>query len=484
MLAATATLAAPALADGGYYAGAQGARAAGRSGAFVARADDPTAIVYNPAGLAGITGTTIMVGNRFSYNGYAYKRADTLNWGDPMATQTMAPTVQFPEVTNSAPGQALDPLIAVASNLGLPNWGFAAGALAAPGASRMDFPLSGGQKYMMLSREAIFLNYAVSAAWKHHDTFGIGATFVWIVVPRLDYSLVIDGSPFAMAANPVSSPLDMIAQTRGSDPFTPNAIVGAWYRPVPSLQFGFAGQVVPAQVETNSKLTVTPLDTTMGQVDLAREGYPADDVNVILPLPLMARVGARYRHLSVAREIFDVELDVEYETWSRVNEFGLETHNLVATFQATPVDLGRIGIAKQWRDTVAVKLGGDFAAIPDRLALRAGAFYESPVADNAYANVDFPGGPMVGGSLGGSLTFGRWEVAIAYQLRQMLGVSVSESNARVYQQVPASACDPPYMDTNYCNPHYLGQPSPAVNAGSYRSTSHYLSLALLYRYGS
>ena len=54
-LAAAATLAAPALADGGYFAGAQGARAAGRSGAFVARADDPTAIMYNPAGLAGIT---------------------------------------------------------------------------------------------------------------------------------------------------------------------------------------------------------------------------------------------------------------------------------------------------------------------------------------------------------------------------------------------------------------------------------------------
>ena len=91
---------------------------------------------------------------------------------------------------------------------------------------------------------------------------------------------------------------------------------------------------------------------------------------------------------------------------------------------------------------------------------------------------------MLGGSFGGSLSFGRWEVAIAYQLRHMLDVSVSEANARVYQQVPATACDAPYTDANFCNSHYLGQPSPAINAGSYRSTSHYLSLALLYRYGS
>jgi hypothetical protein len=395
----------------------------------------------------------------------------------------MAPNVTFPQVSTGTPWQPLDPLIAVAFNAGLPNWGFALGALAAPGASRIDFPLGGGQRYMMLAREAIFLDYTLSAAWKHNDTFGFGATFVWMVVPRLDYSLIIDGTPFVMAANNVSSPLDMVAQTSGSDPFIPNAILGAWYRPVPYLQFGVAGQILPAQIETNSKLSVTPIDTTMGQVDLARDGYPANDVNVILPLPFMARVGGRYRHLTAERELFDIELDVEYETWSRVNEFALETRNLVATFQGSPVDLGRIGIAKHWRDTIAVKLGGDYLAIPDKLALRAGAYYETAVADKAYANVDFPGGAMLGGSVGGSLLFGRLEVALAYQLRQMLQVNVSEADARVYQQVPASACVPPYTDPYLCHMQFLGQPGPQINAGTYRATSHYLSLALLYRFG-
>ena len=64
----------------------------------------------------------------------------------------------------------------------------------------------------------------------------------------------------------------------------------------------------------------------------------------------------------------------------------------------------------------------------------------------------------------------------------MAGVSVTEPNARVYQQVPASACQPPYTDTTSCNPNYLGQPSPAINAGSYQATFHHLSLAVLYRY--
>ena len=62
-------LAATALADGGYYSGTLGARAAGRGGAFAARADDLTAVSHNPAGLANLDGTEIELGNILSYNG-------------------------------------------------------------------------------------------------------------------------------------------------------------------------------------------------------------------------------------------------------------------------------------------------------------------------------------------------------------------------------------------------------------------------------
>jgi hypothetical protein len=36
---------------------------------------------------------------------------------------------------------------------------------------------------------------------------------------------------------------------------------------------------------------------------------------------------------------------------------------------------------------------------------------------------------------------------------------------------------------NACNPHFIGQPAPAINAGSYSAASHLVTLALLYRYG-
>jgi long-chain fatty acid transport protein len=483
VLASTLMLASrPARAEGGYYAGALGAAAAGRAGAFTAKADDLTAVAYNPAGLAKIRGTIFQVGNRFSHNAVSYTRATTLDWGN--AAGGTPPSVSFAEVNNGQPWQVAEPLLGVASDLGLRDWGFALAAYAPPGISRISFPDDGGQRYQMLSREAIILNYTASAAWKLRDVFGVGATVQWIHVPRLDYSLMIDGAGMPGGANPVSSPLDIKATTRGSDPFTFNAIVGAWVRPVPALEIAVSGQVVPTDIETNSTLSVSFVDETRGPLLLTRNaGDPGNDVRVILPLPMLARFGARYRNLAAdGRERWDIELDVAYETWSRVQRFRVDTNGLEATYGPEVVPIPRIDIEKRWRDTVAVSLGGDVAVIPDKLVLRGGAFYETAVADPAYANVDFAWGKQVGGAVGGSLLFGRWQLMIAYQLRVQPKVSVTEANGRVYQQVPDSACLPPYTGAT-CNPNYQGQPSPTINGGSYQAASHFVLLAAQYRYG-
>ncbi len=476
-----------ALAEGGYFSGTLGTRATGRGGAFVARADDVTAVTYNPAGLADLHGTLIELGNAFSYNAYSYTRAPTIDYGNPDPQSGEFPRVTFAKVSNGQPWQALDPLAGVASNLGLENWGFALAAFAPSGISQESFPSTGGQRYMMVSRESIILEYVASIAWKFRDVFGLGASAEWIHVPRLSYSLYIDGDPLAHPGNPVTSTFDILATVKGSAPFTFNAILGAWYRPVPFLELGVSGQVVPANVVAHSTLSVVPDSQSIGDVTLYRNGVRANDVTLTLPLPMLFRGGARYRHLQGARELYDLELDVEYETWSRVKRFAVDTnvgnHDLQAEVQSHTIDIGTINIEKHWRDTVTVRLGGDYAVIPDRLTLRGGGYYESAVADPAYANVDFSGGPQIGGSVGASIFFGQVELALAYQLRVQPSVSVSEDAARVYQQVPGSSCEPPYTDQVHCNQHYLNQPSPVVNAGTYSAVSHFVAFDLLYRYG-
>jgi long-chain fatty acid transport protein len=467
--------------DNGYFDGNLGARAGGRAGAFTAKADDLTAVEYNPAGLAKIDSTLIQIGNRFSYNNYSYTRAPTTDYGNPV--NGVAPQVAFASVSNQSSLQAADPVVGIASKLGLKDWGFALAAYAPPGVANEDFPQDGGQRYMMVSREALILDYSASAAWKYNDTFGLGVTLSWIHVPQLNYSLVVNANPFPGRAYPVSSPYDMLASTTGSDAFTFNAILGGWFRPVPFLEFGVSGQIIPADIVTQSQLTITPLNpATEGSVSLARNGVPANDVTVTLPLPIVVRTGARYRKLEGKRELFDVEVDVDYETWSRVRNFVLATNGLVANFMNQSVNIGDINIAKNWNDTVAIKLGGDYALMPDKLTLRGGVYYETAVANAAYANVDFPGGQEIGATVGASVFFGKVELAAAYEARVQPTVTISEPAARVYQQVPGSPCMPPYTNTTTCNPNFIGQPSPAINAGTYSAQSHIVSLDFLYRF--
>jgi long-subunit fatty acid transport protein len=476
----TVTVALPA-GGAGYYSGTKGARAGGRAGAFTAKADDLSAVVFNPAGLSHLKTGLLQLSNRFSYNASAFTRKPTLDWSN--LEGGVPPYVEFETVRNQEPWQLLDPLLGVASNLGLPDWAFALVAFSPAGAGRVAFPLAGGQRYMMVSREAIILNYSASAAWQQRDTFGVGVSLQWIHVPRLWYSLVIDANQFPGQANPVTSELDMHATTKGSDPFTFNAVLGAWYRPAPFLELGLSGQVIPSQIETESRLGIDPVRPELvGEVVLRRDGEPANDVRVTLPLPVTVRAGVRYRHLQGQRELFDLELDLSYESWSRVEQFSLDSNGIRATLLAQTLDVGHIEVDKRWRDTFSASLGGDYALLPELCTLRAGVFYESAVASRAYANVDFVGGRQLGGTLGASLQFSALELALSYEYRVQPSLSVSERDARVYQEVPGSQCRPPYTASNTCHPQYLGLPAPAVNAGTYTAHTHAASVDALYRF--
>jgi hypothetical protein len=296
--------------------------------------------------------------------------------------------------------------------------------------------------------------------------------------------LIINANPFIGGANPVSSNLDMQATLNGSAAFAMNTVVGAWYRPVPSLELGVAGQVVPTQIRAKSSLDITPVSSSTGdRVELTRDGSPANDVTVVIPLPLMARAGIRYRYLGPDdRELFDVELDVVYETWSRVNHFTVETNALNARFQGQSSTLEDILVAKQWKDTTGVHLGGDYALLPSLLTVSGGAFYQTALADASYANVDFATGAQWGGSLGALLRWQGHEIGVAYEYRRQVPLALSEGDSRVYQTAPLSQCKAPYTDKAKCSKYYLGIPGPPVNAGTYRSITHLFVLDWLFRF--
>jgi long-chain fatty acid transport protein len=347
--------------------------------------------------------------------------------------------------------------------------------------SKLAFPLDGGQRYMMVSREAQIITYAGTLAYELSEAISLGLSLHWLYLRKLDYELLIDARTM-QGANPVSSSTDVLSRVSGSDPFAFNAVVGAWFRAAPFLEFGLSGQVIPTSFKSKSTLSIEGLSPEFGDISLTRNGEPAQDVSVELPLPLSARAGVRYLHAEAERTLFDIELDVVYETWSRVERFRMDTRGLSASWRDQSIDIGQIDIEKHWQNTWGVHLGGDYHVLAELLSLRAGLYYETAVAERAYSHVDFAGGQQLGGALGASVYFGPFELAVAYEQRRQPRVTVEEPDARVYQEVPQNPCLAPYDSDRLCHPEYLGQPAPAVNAGSYRAVSHMVSLEALYEF--
>lgn len=469
----------------GLFAGSKGARTAGRGGAVGAKADDLSAVEYNPAGLTRIGTTTIQLSNRFSYNMVTFTRDPQFENADGTGEY-----VVFDKVKNGQPWQAVDPLIGVGSNFGLKDFAAALVAYSPPGAARASFPQGqtdvlsdGGQRYMMIAREAEILIYALSAAYKYKDVFGLGATAQWVHVPRLNYSLVVAPILFGTGGNSVRTDLDMVSSVEAHDPFTFNAVIGGWLHPVPFLQFGFSAQVVPSEINAKGKIKVetadggTPLSTT-------RNGEPADDVELNIPLPNWLRFAARYlneKEVDGKKQFkYDLEFDFVYHTWSRVKTFELTSNNLIASLPAGALAIGDVEVPKQWKDSMTFQLGGDVAVIPERLTLRAGATYETAVSEPEYSNVDFATGKHLSGAVGGSVYLGGFEVALAYVYRHQLNVQTTIADGKVYQITPGSQCQPPYTNQTYCP--VPGQPAPTVNGGSYTAYNHFLNLDVLYRF--
>src|SRR5690606_20327366 len=112
---------------GGFFVPGAGPTGQGRAGAFAAKADDPTAISYNPAGYAKLDGTQLYVGANFLRLALSYQRAgvyEPTGVDEPGAYEGQP----FPLVENGSEntigfgGFQVLPTLALSSDLGHPEW--------------------------------------------------------------------------------------------------------------------------------------------------------------------------------------------------------------------------------------------------------------------------------------------------------------------------------------------------------------------------
>jgi len=477
-LAASLLLAGPALA-GGMDVGEHGARATGRGGAFTAKADDPSAIDNNPAGLAKQRGTHFYICGRVLYGPVEYRRARTLDWSG--VTEGGVPSlVDFEHTHNEAPWFPINGMIVAQSDFGLEDWTFAVGVYGPPGVGYVEYPGEGAQRFTLTEMEVTILYYTAAAAWKYNDLFGLGLSLQWVDVPTLNFEMVTDGNVAPKLVNPVQSDFEINTRVEAADRIGFTAIVGAWLKPIPQLEVAVAGRVIPVPVEAEGTLALRALYLNLPDgIRTTRNGEPADDVTFKMLLPPKLRAGVRYSHKDGKREVFDIELGVHYELWSLIDKYEMEM-NIRSEVAGQIIDIGTIDIDKKWHDTIAVRLGGDYNVVPDWLTLRAGFFYETGAEPKGYAYLDVMSLERISPSAGFTLAHWGFELSAAYTYVWQKPMVVTEEESRVYQQMPAGQCKAPYTNPNLCHPEYIGKPAAPANAGTYISDYHIITFALSY----
>jgi long-chain fatty acid transport protein len=411
----------------------------GRGGAWVARASNPLATYYNPAGLAG-QATGVLGNLHLVFNKVCFQRSG------PGSQLDLVPTpIPYEEVCNE--NKAPTPLPAVAGvfrateQLGI-------GLSIAPPSiyGKLKFPetqtrtnnfgadvdLPTGGRYMLLESDGLALNTTLGAGLEIMPGLRVGAGFIWGFARYQLGSAVESVKPAPEADGTYLDPLnDVRADIDVSDMFMPGFVIGALYSPIDVLDVGFSLRMqqgfdghgdlkLQANYWTENGLNPNPTVTNSNDTE-------ADLAHFRLPNPMEIRLGGRF-HVPrgekatpvrdpLADDVFDVELDFAYTRNSEYDAARLRFPDSPAIpVQGTPGRVPNNGDQKfnVKGDTLGVRVGGDYVVLPSQFAVRAGGWYEPDVQNDAYANLAFLASRRIGLSLGAVYRLGPVDIEASY----------------------------------------------------------------------
>lgn len=445
---------------GGFEVADQGAQAMGRGTAFVARADDPTAIHWNPAGLARQRGTRFFIGSNIFLHSYEFRRSGRYpdDSNDPATPWGGRP---FPAVRNSG-GAFVAPFLALSTDFGtfdrltmgvgvygpsvIGNRTFPLGIEGAPAPSRYDF---------VQSRSSIIFP-TLSLGYRLTKWLDIGVSG-HLGVGNFDQTNISYADIGDVCKNAEYQPCDS-KSTLTASAVTGAATFGVMLRPSESLAFGLS---VRTPMGFTAQGTVTPEPPRIADVEVAPGA-----ATLYNDLPLVGRVGARYVSLDKDFEVYDLELNVVYEQWGSAQGTGPV---VVIPNLGTFTDI-QSTVVHRYKDTFSIRGGGAYNidALDGVVALRAGGWFDTPATDFQYTRLDFDTLAKVAGTLGVGYRTGAFGVDFAYAAIASIPRVVGEGVGDVRPLNGAKNGRP--IDSNE-------DPLPAVNEGAYRGFTHVISLS-------
>ena len=349
----------------GFSLPSQDAFATGRGEAFVATADNPSAIFYNPAGMSQLSGDNLRGGVYGIYSQTSYS---------PPAGSANSGNAYYSSGINAIPQLFyVHTFKKVPLSLGL--------GVYFPFGGSMDWPQDTGFQPIAVSASLKYVTINPEVAWQILPSLSVGAGVmvnyahmktVQGIAPNLANYFQFEGSGWGVGGN-----------------------AGILWKPIKQISFG-------ATVRSESDITLDG-QTHYTYVPITPPAYTSASMDVKFPWTVVA--GVSYRPTPK----WNLEFDANYTDWSCFNSFNLHEENPKPPFKSNyKLDFG-------WQESWIYELGVTRYFDKGWHASAGYAFNESSVPNTYYT-------PWVADmdrhifSLGAGRTWKRFDFDIAYQL--------------------------------------------------------------------
>jgi len=393
-----------------------GARAMGQAGAFVARANDPSAIWFNPAGMTQLPGTQIYGGGTAIIHGSTF-----FSEGAGLTIES-DDEIGFP------------PSFFITHQLSDNIW-IGAGFNAPFGLSK-TWPLPSSTDPLVYHTQYAKLQllfFSGALAVKVSDSFSIGAGVSYVSASVLweKYSN-IDALVWLLSLGGISNVDDLYFKAD----VTGNAMSyfgGIQWKISPAITFG-ASYHSGAEIEYTGDITMEEPTTISPFINavLATLFPDSPDQGGIATLPFADNIMGGFA-FKLSPDI-DLEADVYYTLWSKYE-------NLTLDFDINTLTVTDQVISKNWEDTLCVRLGGEYHASA-ALDVRFGLLLDQNPIPDATLDPMLPDNDRIGISAGIGYHKNGLVVDFAYMLlllgeRKPVGNTVLGSLDQNYQATQA-----------------------------------------------
>jgi long-chain fatty acid transport protein len=358
----------------GFLIPEQGAKASSMAGAFAATADDPSAIFYNPAGIAqqrriaAYAGTTLInFTNEFT--------------GDINSPITSGEEAKYNRHTFNIPNMYA--IVPIGNNITVGVGVFAAFGL------RTDWADPFAGRY--ISKDADLKTTSVNPviAWQTDDgRFAIGGG-----VEYRRARVILNANRLAL--NPFIGRIQDVANTRLSSDYGDDIgfNAGILFKPSDRFRIGVSYRS-DMDIDLEGRAEITPIPTGTPQFDAAVRAQlpPNQPINTTIPFPSIATVGVAFS----PNENWDLEFDVIRTGWDRFKA-------LSVNFETTPA--ASFVRPQNWENSNSYRFGVNHNAT-EHWDVRFGAVYDENPQPVESVSPLLPDSDRIGASLGTGLHSG------------------------------------------------------------------------------